>query len=397
MTSTVLVVLGTRPEAIKLMPVVHALRAHDRLNVRVCSTGQHRQLLNQLLAIFDVEVDDDLALMQPNQTLAAFTAAAVVGLDSVLRVHRPSLVLVQGDTTTAFSAALAAFYRQTPIAHVEAGLRTGDLQGPWPEEANRVLTTRLADIHFAPTCEARRNLLAEGVPPNRVLVTGNTVVDALMFARKKLAAASGAVPGLPPGTLPASPSQRLVLVTCHRRESFGASLEAICRAIAMLAERFPDVSFVYPVHLNPSVRDAVRKTLGTSTRPNILLLGPVPYLAFVALMERACLILSDSGGVQEEAPTVGTPVLVLREKTERPEALRCGAALLVGTESTQIVAAAERLLMDEDARLRMTLARNPFGDGLAGQRIAEASARFLLGLDLFEGFPQYSQEAPHDP
>jgi UDP-N-acetylglucosamine 2-epimerase (non-hydrolysing) len=389
--------MGTRPEAIKLAAVIHALRADPAMDVRVCSTGQHREMLDQILPVFDIEPDEDLALMRPDQSLAALTAAAVAGLDDVLARHRPSLVLVQGDTTTAFAAALAAFYRKVPVGHVEAGLRTGDMQSPWPEEANRVLITRLTNLHFAPTNDARWNLIQEGVPADRVLVTGNTVVDALLFALKKLPASIRETPGLPASAFPAHPAQRLVLVTGHRRESFGPAFENMCRAIGTLASQFPDVSFVYPVHLNPRVREAVHNALGSACHPNIQLLGPLPYLPFVALLQRACLILSDSGGVQEEAPTLGVPVLVLRSKTERPEAVACGAALLVGTDPVEIVSAARRLLTDDRARLRMAAIANPFGDGLAGRRIAGASSRFLLGLGVSGEMEEFSPDQVSSP
>lgn len=392
MNPTVLVVLGTRPEAIKLAPVVHALRADTLLDVRVCSTGQHREMLRNILPVFDIEPDDDLDLMRPNQSPAGVAAAAMAGLDAVLTQRRPSLVVVQGDTTSAFAAALTGFYHGVPVAHVEAGLRTGDLRAPWPEEANRVLTTRISDFHFAPTRHALHNLLQEGVPVDRILVTGNTVVDALMFAVRKLSTSRVEHSTILPDALMADPSQRVVLITGHRRESFGRSLLAICEAIRELAGLFPEVLFVYPVHLNPRVREAVDRVLGSGRGTNVLLLDPLPYLDFVALMQRACLILSDSGGIQEEAPTLGVPVLVLRDRTERSEAVSSGAALLVGTEANGIVAAASRLLSDEQARRRMPRLPNPFGDGLASRRIAAAISSVLRGLGMGARAQEFAQE-----
>ncbi len=323
----VTVVFGTRPETIKLAPVVRALKAHPAFDCRVCVTGQHREMLDQALDAFGLVPDADLGLMRPDQTLAELTAGCVQGLDRDFERERPDLVLVQGDTTTAFTAALAGYYRRVAVGHVEAGLRTGDLNAPWPEEGNRSLIARLARLHFAPTENSRRNLLAEGVPADRVVVTGNTGIDALFLALETLRAASGppTVPGLPDTIWQGQdqdqdqdrgPADRrdLVLITIHRRESFGAGLEAICQAIATLAERFPATSFVYPMHLNPNVRAAVQRVLGRPAvwNRNVHLIEPVGYLAFVALLDRSALVLTDSGGIQEEAPSLGKPVLVLR-------------------------------------------------------------------------------------
>lgn len=386
-------IFGTRPEAIKLAPVILALRAARGLECHVCVTAQHRQMLDQVLETFEIEPDADLDLMRPNQTLAGLTARATEALDKYLAREKPDLVLVQGDTTTVFCATLAAFYHQVPVGHVEAGLRTGNLQSPWPEEANRVLTTRLATLHFAPTQTNRRNLLKEGVPDKRIFVTGNTVIDALFLALKEARESPPHVPGLPdflqPSTFNPQSSTltpRLVLITGHRRENFGDRFENICRAIAQLADRFPEVHFVYPVHLNPNVRAPVQRILGKvllksrkrrSEIGNVHLTEPLSYLPFVALMNRATLILTDSGGVQEEAPSLGKPVLLMRDTTERPEAVQTGTARLVGPHAEALVAQTSRLLSDKRAYTRMQCAHNPYGDGKAAARIVSACRAFL--------------------
>ena len=349
------VIFGTRPEAIKLAPVILAFRRDPRIDCQVCVTAQHREMLDQVLEVFGIRPDVDLNLMRPGQSLAALTARGLEALDDYLHDERPALVLVQGDTTTVLCAALAAFYRRVPIGHVEAGLRTGNLQAPWPEEANRVLASRLAALHFAPTDNARRNLLREGVPDRHILVTGNPVIDALFLALERIRKHPPLIPGLPGSLQPAevnpqksAPSNGnalpsgLVLITGHRRESFGAGLESICKAIATLAMRFADFEFVYAVHLNPNVREPVFRILNVppttasgrdaQRRGNIHLIEPVPYLSFIALMARATIILTDSGGIQEEAPSLGKPILVMRETTERPEALTTGLVKLVGTD-----------------------------------------------------------------
>jgi UDP-N-acetylglucosamine 2-epimerase len=365
-TRRVLVIFGTRPEAIKLAPVIEALAAVRTLAPRVCVTGQHREMLAQMLALFRIVPDHDLALMQPGQDLADLTARAVTGLCRVLDAERPAAVLVQGDTTTALAAALAAFYRQIPVGHVEAGLRTGNPYDPFPEEMNRRLTTHLATWHYAPTAGAEANLQRDGVPSERIAVTGNTIVDALhgIVARLERDPAACA-PALPAERLA---GRRVVLVTGHRRESFGEGLRNICLALRDLAARFADALVVYPVHLNPAVYAPVHALLGNQS--NVVLMPPLDYLPFVDLMRRAYLILTDSGGLQEEAPSLHVPVLVMRETTERPEAVAAGAALLVGRQRDTIVAAAARLLTDRDAHAAMRVARNPFGDGAAAPRIA---------------------------
>ncbi len=372
----VAVIFGTRPEAIKLAPVVLALKAHPAFDCRVCVTGQHREMLDQVLDVFGLVPDTDLALMEPNQTLGRLTARAVESLDQYLGREKPQLVLVQGDTTTVFCAALAAFYHHIPIGHVEAGLRTGDLQSPWPEEANRVLTSRLTTLHFAPTAASCRNLLAEGVPAGSVVVTGNTVIDALFLALERARAALPTIPGLPAEVLAAGEGRPLVLITGHRRESHGAGFESICRAVAELARRFPAARFVYPVHLNPKVREPVQRLLGGGL-PNVHLIEPLAYLPFVALMDRATLLLTDSGGIQEEAPSLGKPVLVMRDTTERPEAIEAGTVQLVGTSFDRIVGEVTRLLTDRAAYEAMARAHNPYGDGHAAGRIVAASLAFL--------------------
>jgi len=362
----ILVIFGTRPEAIKLAPVVAALAATRRLEPRVCVTGQHREMLDQMLALFDIRPDRDLAIMRPDQNLFDLTGRALDGLRSALEDERPAAVLVQGDTTTAMAAALTAFYCKVPVGHVEAGLRTGHTYDPFPEEMNRRLTSQLTTWHFAPTPNAAENLRREGVASERIVVTGNTVVDALKTIVTKLERD----PALANPVLSAAQlaGRRLIVVTGHRRESFGEGLRNICLALRELAERHADVLIVYPVHLNPAVQQPVHTLL--AGHPNILLTAPLDYLPFVDLMRRAYLILTDSGGLQEEAPSLGVPVLVMRETTERPEAISAGTARLVGTDRQAIITAATRLLSDAAAHARMRAARNPFGDGAAAPRIA---------------------------
>ena len=372
---TITVIFGTRPEAIKLAPVVLALKADPRFECDVCVTAQHRQMLDQVLEVFEIVPDTDLDLMVPDQTLAGLTARAVESVDRHLTQAKPDLVLVQGDTTTTFCSALAAFYHHVPVGHVEAGLRTGNLESPWPEEANRILTTRLARLHFAPTEINRANLLREGVPDDRITVTGNTVIDALFLALEIVKKNPPEVPGLPKALVHGSGP--LVLITGHRRENFGAGFDSICKAIAELAARFPNTEFVYPVHLNPNVRRPVDEILRSAGTDNVHLIEPLPYLPFVAMMSRATVILSDSGGVQEEAPSLGKPVLVMRDTTERPEAVTAGTVKLVGTDQRTIVEETSILLTDSAAYDAMARAMNPYGDGKAAGRILAACAEFL--------------------
>lgn len=375
----VLVVLGTRPEAIKLAPVIAALRADGRFRVRVCATAQHRQMLDQALRAFAIVPDVDLDLMRAGQEPPAVTAAVLNAIDPVLRAERPDAVVVQGDTTTAFAAALAAFHRRVPVAHVEAGLRTRDRFFPFPEEANRRLLAVVADLHFAPTAGARQHLIAEGVPARSVRVTGNTVIDALRLVRRRLRTPAARrywqehfrrawELDLEAGALP------IVLVTGHRRESFGRPLRQVCLALRDIARSRP-VRVVYPVHLNPEVRCPVRALL--AGEDNVHLIEPLDYEPFVFLMDRARLILTDSGGIQEEAPALGKPVLVLRRETERPEGVRSGGVELVGTDRRAIVRRALRLLDNPAAYRRMARPACPYGDGRAAGRIVEALARRL--------------------
>jgi len=359
----VLFVFGTRPEAIKLCPVIRTLRnTLPCFDVRVCVTGQHRAMLDQVLEAFAVVPDDDLEVMLPGQTLFQSTSRILAALEDVLRAHNPDMVLVQGDTTSTLCGALAAFYRRIPLGHLEAGLRTGDIHQPFPEEMNRLLTTRLAALHFAATQGAADNLLREGVPPAAIAVTGNSGIDAVLFVRQGLE--EGCLAGL--NGFPLDPTRKTVLVTAHRRESFGERFEQICRAIARLARR-RDVQIVYPVHPNPQVREPVTRHLGGCG--NVLLVEPLDYVPFVDLMRRSYLILTDSGGIQEEAPSLGKPVLVMREKTERPEAVAAGTVRLVGTDQERIVEEATRLLENRKIYREMSRVHNPYGDGRASTRI----------------------------
>ncbi len=365
---TVMVVLGTRPEAIKLAPVILELqRRTSRLTPIVCVTGQHREMLHPVLEWFAVTPDIDLDLMQPNQDLSSFAARALLDLGAAMRSAKPDAVLVQGDTTTALMAAHAAFYQRVPVGHVEAGLRTRDLYNPFPEEMNRRSISVLAKFHFAPTEGARQALLAEQVNPQSIFCVGNTVVDALRLTLAR-------EPEIEKGTF-ARENRRLILVTAHRRESFGSPFEEICRAIRTIADRNDNIEFVYPVHLNPNVRDPVSRLLGE--HPRIRLIEPVRYEQFVQLMNNCYLILTDSGGVQEEATVLGKPTLIMRTTTERPEAVSSGTALLVGTEQEAIVENTERLLSDGAAYRSMTKAQSSFGDGFTGRRIVEILAEQL--------------------
>jgi len=369
-------IFGTRPEAIKLCPLILAMRLHPGLEPHVCVTAQHREMLDQVLEVFDVVPDVDLNLMEPNQTLGGLTSRAIAAIDQYLDEHKPDMVVVQGDTTTVFCASLCAFYHRIPVGHVEAGLRTWDRFSPFPEEVNRVLTTRLADLHFAPTETSKANLVREEIPEDRIFVTGNTVIDALMMAVKKVEENPPVIAGIPEELQPAAiGGPRVVLITGHRRENFGQGFENICHAIAELANRFPDVHFVYPVHLNPNVLKPVNQILKFANYKNIHLIEPLSYLPFVAIMNRATLVLTDSGGVQEEAPSLGRPVLVFRETTERPEAVEMGTVALVGTDPVVIVERMAILLTNEDAYSEMAHAANPYGDGKACRRINNAILR----------------------
>jgi UDP-N-acetylglucosamine 2-epimerase (non-hydrolysing) len=351
-----------------MAPVVRALAKEPGLESRVCVTAQHRQMLDQVLKLFAITPDYDLNLMRAGQDLTDITVQVLLGLREVLAEAKPDLVLVHGDTTTTCAASLAAFYQRIPVGHVEAGLRTGDIYAPWPEEMNRRVTGRIAEWHFAPTERARESLLREGVPTDRIRVTGNTVIDALLDVAQRLREDDGLKPEMAERFAYLDPRRRLILVTGHRRENFGGGFERVCQALGTLADR-PDVEIVYPVHLNPNVQEPVRRIL--AGRANVHLIEPLDYLPFVALMDRADLLITDSGGVQEEAPSLGKPVLVMRETTERPEAVEAGTVRLVGTDSALIVREATRLLDDPDAYLRMARAHNPYGDGQAARRIVD--------------------------
>ncbi|WP_253899295.1 non-hydrolyzing UDP-N-acetylglucosamine 2-epimerase [Pseudocitrobacter vendiensis] len=366
----VLTVFGTRPEAIKMAPLVHALARDPHFEAKVCVTAQHREMLDQVLNLFSIVPDYDLNIMRPGQGLTEITCRILEGLKPVLESFKPDVVLVHGDTTTTVAASLAAFYQRIPVGHVEAGLRTGNLYSPWPEEANRTLTGHLAMYHFAPTETSRQNLLKENIADTRIFVTGNTVIDALFWVRDRV---------LSNETLRNTLSQRypflangkkMILVTGHRRESFGRGFEHICHALAEIAATHPDVQIVYPVHLNPNVSEPVNRILGHVD--NVILIEPQDYLPFVWLMNHAWLILTDSGGIQEEAPSLGKPVLVMRDATERPEAIDAGTVRLVGTDSRKIVEEVSRLLCDENEYQAMSRAHNPYGDGQACERILSA-------------------------
>lgn len=365
----VLTVFGTRPEAIKMAPLVKALATAQGMEARTCVTGQHRQMLDQVLALFDITPEYDLQVMQPRQTLAMVTSQILLGMQPVLEEFRPDLVLVHGDTATTFAATLAAFYEKIPVGHVEAGLRTGDLYSPWPEEANRCLTGKLAHWHFAPTTQTRDNLLREGVPDAHITITGNTVIDALLMTESKLRTDQALLQAQQQRFGFLREQARVVLITGHRRENFGGGFERICEAIARLARQHPEVDFVYPVHLNPQVREPVNRLL--SGQGNIHLIEPLDYLPFVYLMGRSHIILTDSGGIQEEAPSLGKPVLVMRDTTERPEAVQAGTVRLVGTEVDAIFDGVHQLLTDDALHQTMAQAHNPYGDGNACTRIVE--------------------------
>jgi len=366
----VLTVFGTRPEAIKMAPLVHALAKDPYFDARVCVTAQHREMLDQVLHLFSIVPDYDLNIMKPGQGLTEITCRILEGFKPVLEDFEPDVMLVHGDTTTTVATSLAAFYQRIPVGHVEAGLRTGDLWSPWPEEANRTLTGHLASYHFAPTENSRANLLRENVADKRIFVTGNTVIDALISVRDSILADEPRQRELASRYPFLRDDKKLILVTGHRRESFGQGFEHICEALVEIARQNQDVQIVYPVHLNPNVSEPVNRILGQVD--NVTLIEPQDYLPFVWLMDRAWLILTDSGGIQEEAPSLGKPVLVMRETTERPEAIKAGTVRLVGTDSTRIVAEVSRLLHDEREYQIMSKAHNPYGDGKACARILHA-------------------------
>ncbi|MEQ9915213.1 UDP-N-acetylglucosamine 2-epimerase (non-hydrolyzing) [Pectobacterium aroidearum] len=366
----VLTVFGTRPEAIKMAPLVHALAQDGAFESRICVTAQHREMLDQVLRLFDITPDYDLDIMRPGQGLSEISCRILSGLEPVMTEFKPDLVLVHGDTTTTLATSLAAFYQRIPVGHVEAGLRTGNLYSPWPEEANRKLTGHLAMYHFAPTENSRQNLLREHLSDRHIFVTGNTVIDALFWVRDRILGDATLRCSLDEKYAFLDDNKKLILVTGHRRESFGGGFERICSALADIARRHPEVQIVYPVHLNPNVSEPVNRIL--SGIDNVMLIAPQDYLPFVYLMNRSYMILTDSGGIQEEAPSLGKPVLVMRDTTERPEALEAGTVKLVGTEVASIVDAVSMLLTDEEAYQSMSRAHNPYGDGQACQRIVDA-------------------------
>ena len=380
MTLRVLSVFGTRPEAIKMAPLVLGLRETPGVVSKVCVTAQHRQMLDQVLDLFKISPDYDLNIMQSGQDLFDVTARSLLGMRDILKKERPDLVLVQGDTTTCFAAGLAAFYENLPVGHIEAGLRTGDLRAPFPEEANRSLVSRIADFHFAPTKRARQNLLREAIPEGNIWVTGNTVIDALLAVRDQ-------IDKLPADQLRKiigsvlyarimDPSRKMILITGHRRENFGQGFIDLCSAIRELAIRHDNWDLIYPVHLNPNVQKPVREILGDQN--NIFLIEPQDYAPFVWLMNRSDMILTDSGGIQEEAPSLGKPVLVMRDVTERPEALEAGTVILVGTDREKIIAGVEHVLLNSDVYATMSCAHNPYGDGHAVSRIISALKNRLI-------------------
>lgn len=370
----VMLVFGTRPEAIKMAPLALNLAKDVRFESRICVTGQHREMLDQVLSLFNIKPDFDLAIMRPGQDLTDVTCSILTGLRSVWSTYKPDIILVHGDTATTFATSLAAYYQKIPVAHVEAGLRTGDIYSPWPEEANRKLSGVLAALHFAPTMVARDNLLREYVHAQNIFVTGNTVIDALKVIVERLNAEDQLHEVLSQKFQMLRPNCRMVLITGHRRESFGPGFERICQALRRSAEAFQDIDWVYPVHLNPNVREPVNRLLEGVA--NIHLLEPQDYLPFVYLMNRAHVILTDSGGVQEEAPALGKPVLVMRDTTERPEAVTAGTVRLVGTDAGLIERALHELLTNENEYSVMSAAHNPYGDGRASERIVEALAQW---------------------
>ena len=378
---TILLVFGTRPEAIKMAPLVKKLQSElDQFKTVVCVTAQHRQMLDQVLHIFDIKPDYDLDIMKPNQDLYDITSRVLLGMRDVLKEVQPDVVLVHGDTTTSTAAALAAFYQQIPVGHVEAGLRTHNIYSPWPEEMNRQITGRITTHHFAPTPLAKQNLLNENVKPEQIIVTGNTVIDALYMVVDKIKSDTSLQLQLCESLLQAGydtarlgNSRRIVLITGHRRENFGDGFISMCTAIRDLAAKYPDVDFVYPMHLNPNVRRPIHVVFGDDLtfHENLFFIEPLEYLSFVYLMEKSTIVLTDSGGIQEEAPGLGKPVLVMRDTTERPEALESGTVHLVGTNYEKIVGEVSTLLDDVAAYQKMSQAVNPYGDGKACKRISE--------------------------
>ncbi len=387
MKKKILIAFGTRPEAIKMVPLIDEFRRYtERFHIIVCVTGQHREMLDQVLSLFNIIPDYDLKVMKPGQSLFEITSGVLMGMREVLQKEQPDLVFVHGDTTTSTAVALSAFYYQIPVAHIEAGLRTFNIYSPWPEEMNRQITSRIARYHFAPTDSARENLIKENIPADKIIVTGNTVIDALRMVIKRIQDSEELRKSIVDDifnsgydTSRLSKSRKLILITGHRRENLGIGFQNICEAIKHLSEKFRDFDFLYPVHYNPVVRSAVNSILGTSGSDNVFLTDPLEYLPFVYLMQRSYLILTDSGGIQEEAPDFGIPVLVMRDTTERPEGLEAGTILLVGTEKEKIIESVSMLIEGADYYRNMTNKINPFGDGKASNRII---AYFLNELNI---------------
>lgn len=383
----ILTIFGTRPEAIKMAPLIRALKENPAFDSRVCVTGQHREMLDQVLGLFGITPDYDLDLMKTGQNLASITTGVLTGINAVFDDFLPDAVLVHGDTTTTLAASLGAFYRHIPVGHVEAGLRTGNMNSPWPEEMNRRVTDTLTSWFFAPTTQAKDNLLREGVDPAKIIVTGNTVIDALLQMARKLERDTDLRHTISARHPFLDAAKKLILVTGHRRENFGKKFQDFCTALRILAETHPEIQIVYPVHLNPQVQQPVRTIL--AGLPNVYLIEPQEYLSFIFLMSHAYLILTDSGGIQEEAPALGKPVLVTRDTTERPEAIAAGTARLVGTDTATIVSAVELLLYNQDEYARMAYAHNPYGDGHASARIVE-SLMTMVGQESNENLTPYA-------
>jgi UDP-N-acetylglucosamine 2-epimerase (non-hydrolysing) len=363
----ILIVFGTRPEAIKMAPLINLLKKEDLFESKVCVTAQHREMLDQVMELFQISPDYDLDVMQKGQSLESITSKILIEITTILKQFKPNLVLVHGDTSTTFSATLASYYQQIPVGHIEAGLRTGDIYSPWPEEVNRKFTGMIAKHHFAPTEAAKVNLLKEGIKDQSIAVTGNTVVDSLLSVRDMLHGQIELVRQLNSDFHFLDENKKLILITGHRRESFGDGFQNICNAIKHMANKYKDLQFVYPVHLNPNVQNPVKKTLGDLQ--NVYLISPQHYLHFTYLMDKSHIILTDSGGIQEEAPSLGKPVLVMRDNTERPEAVEAGTVKLVGTSTSKIIEGVEELLYESKTYNKMSRAHNPYGDGKASQRI----------------------------
>ncbi|MBU3516935.1 non-hydrolyzing UDP-N-acetylglucosamine 2-epimerase [Escherichia coli] len=370
MSKKIMVVFGTRPEAIKMAPLVKEISNNKALELRVCVTGQHREMLDQVLEIFQIKPDYDLNLMKSGQSLNDITSSILINIKCILQEYKPDLVLVHGDTATTFAVSLAAYYEKISVGHVEAGLRTGNIYSPWPEEANRKLTAVLAKYHFAPTFSSKENLIREGCVPDNIIVTGNTVIDALHLAKEKINNDIQLSDKLKQEFSFLEPEKKIVLVTGHRRESFGKGFEDICDALAIIARSYKDIQIIYPVHMNPNVRGPVNRLL--SNINNIYLIEPLQYLPFVYLMDKSYIILTDSGGIQEEAPSLGKPVLVMRDTTERPEAILAGTVALVGTDKNKITEKVKELIENTEVYKKMSAAQNPYGDGKSCQRIVNA-------------------------